>query len=43
MRHADNDGLDTEAGRLVYDVLHARDHHLNALEAETLLRAVLFG
>ena len=41
--HSNDDGLDAEASRLVDDVLHARDHHLHALESEPLLGAVLLG
>ena len=43
MRHADDDRLDAEGGGLIDDVLHARNHHLDTLKTETLLRAVLLG
>ena len=43
MWHADNDRLDAEGGGRVDNVLHARNHHLDALETETFLRAVLLG
>ncbi len=43
MGHADHEGLDAGVGRLVDDFFHSRDHHLDSLEAEALLGAVLLG
>ena len=41
VRHPHDDALHAELGRLVDDGLHGGDHHLDALQAEPLLRLEL--